>query len=240
VLTERDEAHTRAIVETFVPGREYAVEGVLTGGRFDGLAVFEKPDPLDGPFFEETLYVTPTRLAGDAQQALARVAADAARAIGLVEGPVHVELRWNESGAWLIELGARPIGGRCSAALRFMTGGGRGEKGEGLSLEDLVVAHALGLALPSLAREPQASGVMMIPVPGRGGMLRAVRGVAEARAVPGVDDVAITATGQRLVPWPEGDRYTGFIFARGARPEDVETALRDAHARLRFDVDPDD
>ncbi len=224
-------AGRQLLVERFVPGAEVALEVLLVGGRLRALALFDKPDPLDGPFFEETIYVTPSRLPRPQQIAVTQCAAAAASALGLVEGPVHVELRINEAGVWLIELAARPIGGRCSAALRF------GAEG---TLEEIVLRHALGLPLPSLEREPQASGVMMIPVPGRGGMLRGVRGVAEARAVPGVDDVVITATGQRVVPWPEGDRYPGFIFARGAGPADVEAALRSAHARLQFDVEPDD
>ena len=217
----------QVLVEDFVPGREVAVEGLLVAGQFHVLAVFDKPDPLDGPFFEETIYVTPSRLPSAQQTAVTQCAAAAARALGLSEGPVHAEVRINERGAWLIELAARPIGGRCSAALRF---GSR-------SLEEIVVASALGLPLPSLERERSASGVMMIPVPG-GGVLRAVNGIEAARAVAGVDDVVITALGQRLVPWPEGDRYPGFIFARGDTPAQVEAALREAHRRLEWEIEP--
>ena len=222
-------AGRQLLVEAFVPGPEVALEGLLEKGRLHVLALFDKPDPLDGPFFEETIYVTPSRLPEDAQRALADVAEDAAHAIGLVEGPIHAELRWNDRGAWLIELAARPIGGRCSAALRF---------GTDITLEEVVLRHALGLPLPSLMREPRASGVMMIPVPGQGGMLRGVKGTERARALPGVDDVVITATGQQLVPWPEGSRYPGFIFAHGARPEDVEGALRAAHRQLEWELEP--
>jgi biotin carboxylase len=222
-------AGRQVLVEAFVPGVEVALEGLLDKGRLHVLALFDKPDPLDGPFFEETIYVTPSRLPEDAQHALADVAEDAAHAIGLTDGPVHAELRWNARGAWLIELAARPIGGRCSAAIRF---------GTDVTLEEVVLRHALGLPLPSLAREARAAGVMMIPVPGQGGVVRGVKGVDRARAVPGVDDVVITATGQKLVPWPEGSRYPGFIFARGARPEDVELALRAAHRQLEWELEP--
>ena len=225
-----DPGEVQVLVEDFVAGPEVALEGLLIGGRLHVLAIFDKPDPLDGPFFEETIYVTPTGLSRGQRGAVEQCAQAATRALGLVEGPVHAELRINERGAWLIELAARPIGGRCSAALRFGPAG--------VALEDVVVAHALGLPLPSLVRESGASGVMMIPVPGQGGMLRAVRGVAEAKAVPGVTDLAITATGQRLVPWPEGNRYPGFIFARGATPGDVVGALRAAHQRLDFELEP--
>ena len=167
----------RLLVEQFIPGPEVALEGLLVGGRLRLLALFDKPDPLDGPFFEETIYVTPSRLPGGVQQAIAATAQDAATALGLVEGPVHAELRHNDRGPWVIELAARPIGGRCSAALRFNSGDeGRG-KGEG-SLEEILVRHALGMDLPAPAfqREERASGVMMIPVPGAG-VLREVRGV---------------------------------------------------------------
>ena len=216
------------LVEEFVPGDEYALEGLLEGGQLRVLALFDKPDPLDGPYFEETIYVTPSRLPERAQHAIAACAQHAATALDLREGPVHAELRYNDCGPWLIELAARPIGGRCSAALRF---------GSGASLEEIVIRHALGMRLPTLEREACASGVMMIPVPGTG-VLRQVRGVEAARAVLLVTDVVITAhLGETLVPWPEGSRYPGFIFARGETPAAVEAALRAAHRELEFVLD---
>ena len=223
------------LVEEFVAGPEFALEGLLVGGRLTALALFDKPDPLDGPFFEETIYVTPSRLAPAPQRELVATAQAATAALGLREGPVHAELRYNARGPWLIELAARPIGGRCSAALRFESGERGTGKGEGwVSLEELIVRHALGMELPALEREAQASGVMMIPVPGSG-ELHEVRGVDQARAVPLVEDVVITAhRGQRLMPPPEGARYPGFIFARGPTPGAVEGALREAHRRLQF------
>ena len=228
------------LVEEFVPGREVAVEGLVTQGALRVLAIFDKPDPLDGPFFEETIYVTPSRLAQAAQQEIAACAQAAVGALGLREGPVHAEVRHNDRGAWLIELAARPIGGRCGAALRFEareTGKG---KGETLSLEEIIIRHALGMDLPTMERERRASGVMMIPVPGAG-VLRHVRGVEEAQVVPLVEEVVITMhPGQTLVPWPEGSRYPGFIFARGGTSEAVEAALRAAHARLEFLTEPAD
>jgi biotin carboxylase len=220
----------RYLVEAFVPGPEFALEGLLEDGRLVVLALFDKPDPLDGPYFEETIYVTPSRLGEGARRSLADCAARAAAALGLVTGPVHVELRLNDAGPWLIELGARPIGGRCSQVLRFGEGAGA------ITLEELLLRRALGMRVPSFEREAAAAGVMMIPVPGAG-VLRAVRGVDAARAVPGVEDVAITAHGgQRMVPLPSGSQYPGFIFARGASAAGVEGALRRAHACLRFDV----
>ncbi len=216
------------LVEDFVPGPEVALEGLLVQGQLHVLALFDKPDPLDGPFFEETIYVTPSRLPDAAQAAIAACAQEATRALGLLEGPLHAELRWSKDGAWLIELAARPIGGRCSAALRF---------GADVTLEELILRHALGMPLPSLEREHQAAGVMMIPVPGAG-VLRDVVGIEEAKRVPLIESVEITAhRGQELVPLPAGGRYPGFIFARGENPEAVEGALRAAHRCLRFDVE---
>jgi biotin carboxylase len=216
---------TEFLVEDFVPGYEVALEGLLVNRRLHVLALFDKPDPLDGPFFEETIYVTPSRVPAGLQDAIASCAERAARALGLAEGPVHAELRYNDRGPWLIELAARPIGGRCSAVLRF---------GAGVSLEELILRHALGMPIASLEREAVAAGVMMIPIPGAG-VLREVRGVAEAKTVPLVEDVQITAhPGERLVPFPEGSRYPGFIFARGATPGAVEAALRESHRRLSF------
>jgi len=217
------------LVERFVPGVEVALEGLVTDGRLEVLALFDKPDPLDGPFFEETIYVTPSRLPAPAQEEIASVARSAVAALGLTDGPVHAELRYNDRGAWLIELAARSIGGRCSAALRF-----RG----GESLEELILRHALRMPLDRPVRESDASGVMMIPVPGAG-KLHEVRGVEQARGVPLVEDVVITAhRGQVLVPLPEGSRYPGFIFARGETPARVEGALRAAHRCLEFRLEP--
>src|SRR5436189_352138 len=219
------------LVEEFVPGREVAVEGLVTQGTLQVLAIFDKPDPLDGPFFEETIYVTPSRFARTAQQEIAACAQAAVHAPGLRDGPIHAEVRHNDRGAWLIELAARPIGGRCSGALRFEireAGNGKRE----MSLEEIIIRHALGMELPTLERVLRASGVMMIPVPGAA-VLRDTRGVGAAHAVPLAEDVAITAhPGQPLVPWPEGSRYPGFIFARGGTSEAVEAALRTGHARL--------
>ncbi len=229
ILERCGETDGQFLVEDFVPGFEVALEGLLVDGRLHVLALFDKPDPLDGPFFEETIYVTPSRHSVSEQQALVDCARAAASAIGLREGPIHAELRCNDGGPWLIELAARSIGGRCSAVLRF--GDGR------VSLEEILLRQAAGFPLPELEREAAAAGVMMIPVPGTG-RLQEVQGIADARAVVGIVDVVITAhRGQDLVPWPEGSRYPGFIFARAPSPREAEQALRAAQARLRFVMD---
>jgi biotin carboxylase len=220
------EACSEVLVEDYIPGVEVALEGLLAGGRLQVLALFDKPDPLEGPFFEETLYVTPSRLPAEAQDRLTQAAGAAAAALGLCMGPVHAELRWNEAGPWLVEVAGRSIGGLCSRTLRF---------GAGASLEELILRQACGLPL-DLGRQPGARGVLMIPIP-RGGLLRGVTGVEAARAVPGIEDVEITAPlSTRVVPLPEGDSYLGFVFARAGTAQEVEAALRAAHAHLAFDI----
>jgi biotin carboxylase len=216
------------LVESFIPGFEVALEGLLTQGKLQVLALFDKPDPLDGPFFEETIYVTPSRLPEAIQVAIADCTAKAAAALGLREGPVHAELRVNEAGAWMVELAGRSIGGLCSTILQF---------GTRMCLEEIILRHATGLEIPSLEREQQAVGVMMIPIPAAG-LLRGVRGVEEASAVRGIEGIEITAKlYNQIVPLPEGESYLGFIFARGETPAQVEQALREAHKLLRFDIE---
>ena len=228
-IQKRGPAARQILIEAFIPGREVALEGLLRNGTLDVLALFDKPDPLDGPFFEETLYVTPSRLPKPVQDAIAACAARAASAIGLSDGPIHAELRINDQGPWLLEVAARSIGGLCSRTLRF---------GTGLTLEEVIIRHALGMDIPSLEREGRAAGVMMIPIP-KAGRLRDIRGPDEAKAVPGIEEVTIMIRrGQRVVPLPEGKRYLGFIFARGDSPEFVEAALREAHRHLAFDIEP--
>jgi len=222
----------RVMVESFVPGAEVAVEGLLRDGALTPLALFDKPDPLDGPFFEETIYVTPSRHAPELQRAVERETARACAAIGLAHGPIHAELRLSPDGPVVIEVAARSIGGLCARTLRFGLGA--------TSLEELVIANALGRELgpDDLSGRSGAAGVMMIPIP-KGGVLGEVRGVEAARAVPLVEDVQVTArAGEVLVPLPEGAAYLGFLFARGETPAAVEQALRDAHARLAFEITP--
>ena len=214
-----------ALVEEFVPGVEVAVEGLVTDGNFRMLAIFDKPDPLDGPFFEETIYVTPSRLSSDVQQQIVETTQAATRAMGLTKGPVHAELRVNENGPWVIEVAARAIGGLCSRALRF---------DNDMPLEELIIRHALGEDVMRVEREDLASGVMMIPIP-RAGTLRDVLGVEAAKSVDDIEDVMITAhITQEILPPPEGASYLGFIFSRAETPDRVESALREAHDKLEF------
>jgi hypothetical protein len=234
IRAERTEAHEAALVEGFIPGREYALEGLLEHGVLRVLALFDKPDPLDGPFFEETIYVTPSLTPGAVQEAVAANIARAADAIGLQHGPVHAECRVNEAGVFVLEVAARPIGGLCARALSFHA---RTGDGPSATLEELLLRHALGESADRWVREPRASGVMMIPIPRRG-VFRRVDHIDRARATPGVDDLRITAKAdQLLVPLPEGASYLGFIFAHGDEPRDAESALRRAHAQLAFVID---
>ena len=210
-------------VEEFIEGREFALEGVVTAGRLQTLAIFDKPDPLNGPYFEETLYITPSREPD--QQQLIDSTQRAITALGLTHGPIHAEMRLNADGVWMLEVAARPIGGLCARALRFAGGS--------MSLEELILRHALGEDVSGFERESAASGVMMIPIP-RNGIYRGVKGVSEAAAIA---DVVITAKeGQRLQSLPESNSYLGFLFSRGPSWEEVEQALRLAHGQLQFEI----
>lgn len=209
-------------VESFIPGKEFALEGILIDGRLRLLALFDKPDPLDGPYFEETIYVTPSREQPDEQREIVRVTESAIAALGLEHGPIHAEMRVNDRGVWMLEVAARPIGGLCARVLP--------------GLEDLILRHAAGDATGGVDLGAEAAGVMMIPIP-RGGIYVSVAGIEEAKEVPGIEDVIVTAKeGQKLVPAPEGSSYLGFVFARGVSPGMVEDALRTAHGRLRFEI----
>jgi biotin carboxylase len=216
------------LVEAFIPGQEVAVEGMLRAGRFTTLAIFDKPDPLDGPYFEETYYITPSGHPESVQEAVTATVARSCEAYGLREGPVHAECRINEQGVWVLEVAARTIGGLCGRLLRFGTGYG---------LEELVLTQALGENV-TLRPESGGAGVLMIPIP-QAGILRRVEGLMAARAVPNIVDVVIDVReGYELVPLPEGSSYLGFIYARADSPAAAETALREAHAKLRIVVAP--
>ena len=229
VARKGGEAARWILVESYIPGKEVALEGLMIRGSLKVLALFDKPDPLEGPFFEETIYVTPSRLPEKDQREIIDIASRAATALGLREGPLHAELRTNESGAHVLEVAARSIGGLCSRTLRF---------GAGISLEELILRHALGEEVDGMERERSPAGVMMIPIP-RAGVLREFQGLEEARRVPGVEAVTPgIPVGQEVVPLPEGSRYLGFIFARSGSPAEVEKALRDAHGRLRIVISP--
>jgi hypothetical protein len=237
IRAERNPAHDLVVIEGFVSGREYALEGILERGRLRVLALFDKPDPLDGPFFEETIYVTPSRAAEPVQESIHRHVERAAAAIGLWHGPIHAECRVNDAGVFVLEVAARPIGGLCARALRFEDTASSSPMLP-RSFEELLIRHALGEPLEGWTREKPASGVMMIPIPRRG-VLRRMDGVEDARLVQGVVDVRITAKpDQVLTPLPEGASYLGFIFTRASEPAAAEHALREAHARLRPVIDP--
>jgi biotin carboxylase len=226
-LPDDDPGAHQLLVEDFIPGKELALEGLLVDGRLHTLTLFDKPDPLDGPFFEETIYVTPSRFSGEHQAQVAKAVARAAQALGLHEGPIHAEVRLNPAGAWVVEVAARSIGGLCSKTLRF---------DGGLSLEEIILRQSARLDLGSLQRERQPAGVMMIPIPAAG-RLHEVQGVAEAEAVEGVEEVDIAIPcGELVAPLPRATRYLGFIFARADTSAAVEHALRQAHTKLRFEI----
>jgi len=221
------------VIEAYVDGEEVAVDGFMAAGELEPIAVFDKPDALDGPFFEETIYLTPSRKSAAVQQRLLDATAQAARALGLEHGPVHAELRLAADGPVIIEIAARSIGGLCGRMLRHVS-----LPDHAANLEALLLCRATGRAPPPRRIETHASGVMMLPVP-RSGVVRTVHGLEQARAVDGIDAVDISIrVGESVRALPEGANYLGFAFAHGPSPSDVERALRSAHAALRFDMSP--
>jgi len=230
ILASREANLDQMIVEGYIPGREVAVEGLLTDGELRVLAIFDKADPLEGPFFEETIYVTPSRLSDEQLREIARCAADSVRALGLSHGPVHAEFRINEEGVWPLEVAPRPIGGLCARALRFAS-----EEGDELiGLQELLLRQAVEMPVGNWKREAVASGVMMIPVPASG-VLASVEGEESARTVAHIVGLEITARlHDYIAAWPTGSSYLGFLFARAKTVQEVEGALRAAHEKLRF------
>ena len=231
VRASRTGLENQILVEQYIDGREFAVEGVMTEGVLRVFAIFDKPDPLEGPFFEETIYVTPSRLADELQQRMISHVQRGATALGLHHGPIHAECRVTRGGdVFVLEIAARPIGGLCSRVLTFRV------NADAADLETVLLQHAVGREIDSYARESRAAAVMMIPIPQRG-MFKGVSGEDRARAVPGVSEVHITAKhGQLIEPLPEAGSYLGFIFAHAATPEDAEAAVRAAHRELDFDI----
>jgi biotin carboxylase len=220
-------------IEDYIPGTEYAFEGLLENGSLRTLAIFDKPDPLDGPFFEETIYVTPSRANYGIQRQIAASVDAAIKSLGLHHGPIHAECRVNSRGVYVLEVAARPIGGLCARSLRFERAGQ-----PSISFEDFLLRHAAGESMDGWQREFDASAVMMIPIP-RSGVFRRVQGVEAAAGVPHVQEIHITAKpDQQLLALPEGASYLGFVFARGLTPAAAERAVREAHAHLDFSIDP--
>jgi len=239
VRIEGDEAHGQVLVEGFIPGAEYAIEGVMTHGALQLLTICDKPDALDGPFFEETIYRMPSLAPDTVQRQIGEAVGAACAALGLHHGPVHAECRVSGDTIYVLEVAARPIGGLCSSALRFRSKAPNAVEGTSgtVSLEEVLLRHALGEPVTSYVREDTASGVMMIPIPKRG-VYRSVSGVDEAKRVPCIEDIRITAKADTtLVPLPEGKSYLGFIFARATTPGEVDQALRSGHAKLHFAID---
>ncbi len=232
VRASREPDLDHLIVEGYIPGDEVAVEGLLVDGSLRILAIFDKPDPLVGPYFEETIYTTPSRHSAAVQVEIEQCMRSAVRAVGLSHGPVHAEFRLNEQGVWPIEIAPRPIGGLCARALRFVIPA----RGGTIGLEELLLRFAAELTTAEYLREPHASGVMMIPVP-RSGIYEGVDGIEAAQAVPGVTDLVITAREHdAIAAWPDGSSYLGFLFAQADAPDEVESALRAGLTKLNFRI----
>ncbi len=223
-----DIERSSVLLETYIPGLEYAYEGLLNQGQLQTLALFDKPEPMEGPFFEETYYITPSRLDHTTQKKIQQAVQQACEAYGLVNGPVHAEVRIHNGQVWFMEMAARTIGGQCAQLVNYVTG---------VELEEIVLRQAAGMAL-ALKQTQQAAGVLMIPTTEQG-LLRRVEGILQASQLEGIEDIEISIhEGYEIVPLPEGDSYLGFIFAKAATAEQVEKALRQAHAKLKIVTSP--
>ena len=216
------------LIEAYLPGREVAVEGIVTRGELLTLAMLDKPDPLEGPFFEETILLTPSRVPDRVQEDIVSFVRRCTAELGLDDGPIHAELRVDGDRISLLEIAPRSIGGRCSAILKF---------DPDATLEQLILRHSLGMPLDGFVREPGAAGVMMLPIPAAG-VLREVRGLEAALEVPDIEGLEITIPlSHTVLPLPEGNRYLGFLFARAETPDQVERALRAAHTRIEVRIE---
>lgn len=219
---------THVLVERYIDGIEVAYEGYLHNGELTTLAVFDKPDPLQGPYFEESIYVTPSNLDKATQKLIKRRVNEAARAYGLTTGAIHAELRIDKQDAWILEVACRTIGGDCARTL---------DNGSDFNLEELMISLAIGNPV-EIVLASESRGVMMIPI-AQGGILRRVEGLSAARQIANVEKVDIIAReGHELIPLPEGNQYPGYIFARAASAEEVIKALRAAYEQLNFVVAP--
>lgn len=219
----------QVLAEQYIPGKEYAMEGMLSAGQLEILTVFLKPDPLHGPFFEETYYITPSDLKSQQIEQVRDIFQQMCAVYGLQQGPIHAEFRVNQHGVWPLELAARTIGGQCAKIIEFQLN---------QSLESIVLANLVGLARNYKKAAPTAAGVLMIPIP-KPGILRRVEGIHAASQVRFIEHVEITInTGYELIPVPEGSSYLGFIFAKAPQPDQVENALRRAHSCLKIVISP--
>ncbi len=229
IIQENQHDFTRhhVLVEEYIDGVEIAFEGYLHNAQLHPITIFDKPEPLIGPFFEETIYVTPSRLEADLQAKILQRVQQACDAYGLTTGAVHAECRIDERDIWILEVASRTIGGDCARML----------DNKNFSIEELAIS--LAIDAPIKAELPdQARGVMMIPIKEKG-LLKRVEGLLAARDVPHIDQVEmIIPPGHEMIPLPEGNQYSGYIFASGQTPEQVTAAIKQAYAKLKFVTAP--
>lgn len=216
------------LIEEYIDGIEIAFEGYLDHGTLHTLTIFDKPDPLTGPFFEETIYVTPSSLSQSVQMSIRDVIQHACDVYGLTTGAIHAECRIDEQDrVWILEIASRTIGGDC----------GRTLADDGFGIEELAISLAIGSPVDIQLSE-QARGVMMIPIR-EAGLLKRVEGLLEANKVNLIDSIdIIIPQGHELTPLPEGNQYLGYIFASGDSSEEVVDAIREAYERLNIVTAP--
>lgn len=226
--TQGEFEQTHVLIEEYIDGIEIAYEGFLQNGQLETITIFDKPDPLVGPYFEETIYVTPSTLSNELQRSIKEVIQEACKAYGLVTGAIHAECRIDsENKIWILEIASRTIGGDCARML----------DNENFGIEELAISLAISRPVEVVMPE-QARGVMMIPIRQKG-LLKRVEGLLEANKVKHIDKIDIIINeGHELIPLPEGNQYLGYIFASADTAEQVTAAIREAYAQLKFVTAP--
>ena len=204
------------IIEEFVDGSEYALEGNLINSELNKIVIFDKPINYKEPYFEESIYIAPTEIPDKTQKEIVNLIGKACKKLGLENGPVHVEFKIHNKEIFIIEINPRMIGGLCSRCLSF-----------GLfktSLEEIALHAFLNNELKSIDLLSNFVGVLMIPTPISGKFISINKN--ELESIPNVSGVEITVSeNSNLLEPPFGDKYLGFVFSQGDSKEKVMESL---------------
>ncbi len=204
------------VIEEYIDGKEYALEGTIINSELKKIVIFDKPVEYKHPYFEESIYITPSELSSEAEKRVVSIVDKACKKIGLEDGPVHVEFKINENQIFIIEINPRMIGGLCSRCLSF-----------GLfkvSLEEIILHAFMNNELKNIELLNNYVGVLMIPTPKSGKFISINK--EELENIPNISNVEITVPeGSDLLEPPYGDKYLGFAFSQGIDKKTVNESL---------------
>ena len=204
------------VIEEYIDGKEYALEGTIINSELKKIVIFDKPVEYKHPYFEESIYITPSELSSEAEKRVVSIVDKACKKIGLEDGPVHVEFKINENQIFIIEINPRMIGGLCSRCLSF-----------GLfkvSLEEIILHAFMNNELKNIELLNNYVGVLMIPTPKSGKFISINK--EELEKIPNISNVEITVPeGSDLLEPPYGDKYLGFAFSQGIDKKTVNESL---------------